>query len=95
MTKVCGTISGGRGKSGWCAVHGIVTIRVISLLFFGSLNWREEKGKSIFLLRFLFEGRVFYKYSLTCCSLFFFREKVASEMKERIYYNFILLFVSI
>lgn len=47
------------------------------------------------LLRFLFEGRVFYKYSLMCCSLFFFRENVASEMKERIYYNFILLLVSI
>lgn len=34
VTKVCGTISGGRGKSGWCMVHGIVMIRVISLLFF-------------------------------------------------------------
>lgn len=43
VTKVCETISGGRGKSGWCVVHGIVTTRVISLLFFGSLDWREGK----------------------------------------------------
>lgn len=57
-------------------VHGIVTTRVISLLFFGSLDWREGSSGKIetCLRRFLFKTYLFYKCPslLTILLLFFF-----------------------